>query len=99
MPSRRPRKVRDGSVLKEDKPFAQQPDLRGHGAKLRDAELISHFGRLARLDWVEQIAKEKGHEGWLDRIDMLRRNETKRHHLAMMRLRRQFAGQNLEVSP
>lgn len=81
-PSRK-KETRDGSLIVNNTPMPQPPDLRGTYEKARDDELIVHYQRLARLDFIEEIATKSNDNRLLERVENVRRKEAQRHRQVM----------------
>lgn len=79
-------KLREGSLLRRDGPLPSPPDVRGDYERVRDRYLTTHYQRLARLDWIEQLASKANQTRLLERVENVRRREIQRHRAAMTRL-------------
>lgn len=79
----RKKETRDGSLIVNNTPMPNPPDLRGTYEKARDDELIVHYQRLARLDLMTEIANQKKDNRLLERVENVRRKETQRHRASM----------------
>ena len=79
----RKKETRDGSLIVNNTPMPNPPDLRGTYEKARDDELIVHYQRLARLDLMTEIANQKKDNRLLERVENVRRKETQRHRSSM----------------
>ncbi len=79
----RKKETRDGSLIVNNTPMPNPPDLRGTYEKARDDELIVHYQRLARLDLMTEIANQQKDNRLLERVENVRRKETQRHRVAM----------------
>ena len=88
VPARNLTKTRQGSLLKSEKPWEQAPDLRGEAERTRDRELATHYGRMAELDVLANLASDGRDIGLMEWVEQVRRKELERHHLVMMRLQR-----------
>jgi hypothetical protein len=80
-------KLRQGSLLRRDKPLERTPDLRGEFERRRDAEVVRHYTRVAQLDAIEAVARQQSDERLLERVEAVRRKETRRFWDAMQYLR------------
>jgi hypothetical protein len=79
-------KLRQGSLLRRDKPFDEAPDLRGELERRRDTEVVRHYTRAAQLDVIEEVARDQNDLRLLERVESVRRKETRRFWDAMQRL-------------
>lgn len=79
----RKRETRDGSLIVNNAPMPQPPDLRGTYEKARDDELMIHYRRLAQLDYIAELASGDNDNRLLERVENVRRRETQRHRAAM----------------
>jgi hypothetical protein len=86
--------TRANSVLKSDKLLPGRADLRSESERKRDAELRSHFSRVAELDAIAAVASEKGDVSLQEYVDLVRRKELQRHQKVMMALSRADAQAN-----
>jgi hypothetical protein len=77
------RETREGSYIVNNMPMPPPPDLRGTYEKARDDELMVHYQRLARLDYIEDLATQQKDNRLLERVENVRRKETQRHRAAM----------------
>ena len=77
------KETRDGSLIVNNTAMPQPPDLRGTYEKARDDELMVHYQRLARLDYIAEIATGQNDTRLLERVENVRRRETQRHRAAM----------------
>ncbi len=77
------KETRDGSLIVNNTPMPQPPDLRGTYEKARDDELIVHYQRLARLDYIAELATAQNDNRLLERVENVRRRETQRHRATM----------------
>jgi hypothetical protein len=84
-------KTRANSVLKSDKLLPGRADLRSEAERKRDAELRTHFARIASLDVIAAIASESGDLGLQEDVEQVRRKELQRHQKAMMAQKRAIA--------
>lgn len=87
-PSRSTTKTRTNSVLESDKLLPGRADLRSESERKRDAELRSHFSRVAELDVIAAVAADKGDVSLQEYVDLVRRKELQRHQKVMMALSR-----------
>lgn len=88
-------KTREGSLLKRDGPFPSAPDIRSDYERERDRQLLDHYRRLARLDWIEQLATKADDTRLLERVENVRRREIQRQRTAMTRLWEQARGRQV----
>jgi hypothetical protein len=88
-------KTREGSLLKRDGPLPSAPDIRSDYERERDKQLLDHYRRLARLDWIEQLASKADDTRLLERVENVRRREIQRHRAAMTRLWEQARGRQV----
>jgi len=86
--SRNTTKTRANSVLESDKLLPGHADLRSESERKRDAELRSHFSRVAELDVIAAVAADKGDVSLQEYVDLVRRKELQRHQKVMMALSR-----------
>ncbi len=77
------KETREGSYIVNNTPMAEPPDLRGSYEKQRDEELTLHYQRLARLDYISEIAESTKNTRLLERTETVRRREVQRHRIAM----------------
>ena len=77
------KETREGSLIVNNTPMPQPPDLRGTYEKARDDELMVHYQRLARLDYIAELATAQNDNRLLERVENVRRRETQRHRRAM----------------
>lgn len=97
--STRVTKLRQGSVLRRDKPMAETVDLRGEFERRRDLEVIEHYTRVAELDVIESLArKEKDHK-LIERVENVRRKELRRFFAIMQHLRDLALARSASGSP
>lgn len=90
-PARNLAKTRPGSVLKGDKPLPLAADLRSEAERRRDAELVTHFSRMAELDVLAALAAETRDLVLQEQVEQVRRKEVQRHQKVMILLRRTAA--------
>jgi hypothetical protein len=81
-------KTRQGSVLKSDKLLPAPVDLRSEAERRRDAELRTHFSRLAELDVIAAVAADSKDVALQEDVEEVRRKEVQRHQKTMMALKR-----------
>lgn len=89
------KETRDGSYIVNNTPMADPPDLRGSYEKQRDEELMTHYKRLARLDYISLIAEQSKNTRLLERVETVRRREVQRHRIAMTRFWEQARGRTM----
>ncbi len=80
-------KLRQGSVLRRNKPLDQGVDLRGELERRRDLEIIQHYTRVAELDVIEAVARKEKDPKLVERVENVRRKETRRFWAVMQHLR------------
>ncbi len=78
---------RSGSVLDSGKLLPAPTDLRGEAELLRDAELTTHFSRLATFDVIASLASRQKHLELAEKVEQVRRKEVQRHQRAMIAAR------------
>lgn len=83
------KETREGSYIVNGQPMPPPPDLRGTYEKARDDELITHYRRLAQLDYIEELATHANDTRLLERVESIRRRETQRHRGVMTRFSEQ----------
>lgn len=88
----RKKETRENSYIVNGTPMPDPPDLRGTYEKQRDDELMTHYRRLARLDYIAQIATDTKDNRLLERVETVRRREVQRHRGAMTRFWEQSRG-------
>lgn len=81
-------KVRPGSVLRSDKLLPGRTDLRSEAERQRDAELTTHYSRLAELDVIAALAADSDDVMLQEEVEQVRRKEMQRHQKVMMALKR-----------
>lgn len=96
---RPPTKIREGAYLRKDIALNHRPDLRSAYEKQRDLEVATHYKRLAELDWIEQLAAKRNDNRLLERVETVRRKETKRFRSAMTSLWEQARARALVGAP
>ncbi|MBC7794004.1 MAG: hypothetical protein H7Z43_09860 [Clostridia bacterium] len=89
------KETRDNSYIVNNTPMAEPPDLRGTYEKRRDEELNTHYTRLARLDYISELAEGSKNTRLLERIETVRRREVQRHRIAMTRFWEQARGRSM----
>lgn len=89
------KETRDGSYIVNNTPMAEPPDLRGAYEKQRDEELAVHYQRLARLDYISQLAEQSKNTRLLERVETIRRREVQRHRIVMTKFWEQSRGREM----
>ena len=89
------KEARDNSYIVNNTPMAEPPDLRGTYEKQRDEELTTHYKRLARLDYISEIAEGSKNTRLLERVETVRRREVQRHRIAMTKFWEQARGRSM----
>jgi len=97
--SRNVTKTRQGSLLKRDKPVAQEVDLRGELERRRDFELVRHYTRVAEFDVIEAVARANNNATLAERVETVRRKELRRYLAVMQRLRELARAKALQGTP
>jgi hypothetical protein len=92
-------KTRQGSLLKRDKPVAEEVDLRGELERRRDYEIVRHYTRVAEFDVIEGIARANKNLALAERVETVRRKELRRYLAVMQRLRELARTKALQGTP
>lgn len=92
---RTPLKLRRNSILRKQGESIPAPDPRGGFERRRDAALMTHYGRMATLDHVTDLATKAHNLMLLEKVESLRRLERRRFRLWMVQLRRNSQAQAL----
>ncbi len=80
-------KIRQGSFLRRTDSEPEPVDLRGDLERRRDIEITRHYTRIAVLDRIAAIAEDQNDGALTDRVEAVRRKETRRYWAAMQELR------------
>lgn len=92
-------KIRPGSMLRSEAPPPDEPeDLRGELERRRDAELTKHYGRMAELDVIAELADKVHDLALAERTEDIRRKEVQRFREAMQDLRVSVRHTTMEIN-
>jgi hypothetical protein len=91
--------TRQGSLLKRDKPVAEEVDLRGELERRRDFEIVRHYTRVAELDVIEELARARDDPALAEKVEDVRRKELRRYLAVMQRLRELARAKALQGTP
>jgi hypothetical protein len=73
-------KIREGSLLMGRVGSPPSVDLRSSSERWRDAERVRHYGRLAQLEALADLARRHRLQHVSDRVDVLVRLQTQHHY-------------------
>jgi hypothetical protein len=86
-------KLRPGSLLRSEGAEVRTVlvDLRGAWGKQQDAEVATHYTRMAEMDVIAELSLKHHDVAVAERVETVRRSETERFFVAMQQIRMRAA--------